>query len=133
MRVMIDTNIFISAALFPKGRAALALLKALTLPYQPVACDYVIDELHRKFQEKFPEKVTELEAFLYSALPFMEVLRTPEDAYEAEGKIRDAKDRPILRAAIAGGADLLLTGDRDFLEASVEEPRIISVSDFLEM
>lgn len=32
MRVMIDTNIFISAVLFPKGRAAAALLKALTMP-----------------------------------------------------------------------------------------------------
>ena len=41
MRVMIDTNIFISAALFPKGRAAEALYKALAAPYQPVVCDYV--------------------------------------------------------------------------------------------
>ena len=44
---MIDTNIFISAALFPKGRAAEALYKTLASPYQPVVCDYVIDELHR--------------------------------------------------------------------------------------
>ena len=66
MRVMIDTNIFISAALFPKGLAAEALLKALGPPYQPVVCDYVIDELHRKFREKFPELTVELEAFLYT-------------------------------------------------------------------
>lgn len=52
MRVMIDTNIFISAALFPKGRAAEALYKALYPPYEPVVCDYVLDELHRKFREK---------------------------------------------------------------------------------
>ena len=50
MKIMIDTNIFISAALFPKGRAAEALFKALAAPYQPVVCDYVIDELHRKGQ-----------------------------------------------------------------------------------
>ena len=30
MRIMIDTNIFISAALFPKGRAAEALYKTLS-------------------------------------------------------------------------------------------------------
>ena len=35
-RVMIDTNIFISAVLFPKGKAAAALLKTLAPPYQPV-------------------------------------------------------------------------------------------------
>ena len=59
MRVMLDTNIFISAVLFPRGRTALALQKALNLPYQPVVCDYVIDELHRKFHEKFPDKIDE--------------------------------------------------------------------------
>ncbi len=52
MRVMIDTNIFISAALFPNGRASDALRKALVPPYHPLTCDYVIDELHRKFREK---------------------------------------------------------------------------------
>ena len=78
MRVMIDTNIFISAALFPKGRAAEALFKALSAPYQPVVCDYVIDELHRKFQEKFPNRTVELEAFLYTVLPVFDVVSTPE-------------------------------------------------------
>lgn len=47
MRVMIDTNIFISAVLFPNGKASAALKKALVSPYQPVTCDYVINELHR--------------------------------------------------------------------------------------
>ena len=133
MRVMIDTNIFISAALFPKGRAAEALFKALSAPYQPVVCDYVIDELHRKFEEKFPDRTVELEAFLYTALPAFDVVTTPENAVAAETKIRDPKDRPILRAALNAGADLFLTGDKDFLESSVEDPRIISVSDFLNM
>ena len=57
MRVMIDTNIFISAVLFPNGKASAALKKALVSPYQPVTCDYVINELHRKFDEKFPERI----------------------------------------------------------------------------
>ena len=33
MRIMIDTNIIISAALFPNGRAAQAFFKALNPPY----------------------------------------------------------------------------------------------------
>lgn len=41
------------------------------------------------------------------------------------------KDRPILRAALDAGAELFLTGDKDFLESSVSDPRIISVNDFL--
>lgn len=132
MRVMIDTNIFISAALFPNGRVAAALMKALMPPYEPVICDYVVDELHRKFREKFPDKMVELEAFLFTALQSIEIVSTPEGETEAELKIRDVKDRPILRAALDAGADLFLTGDKDFLESSVTDPRIVSVSEFLD-
>ena len=63
MRIMIDTNIFISAILFPKGQASAALNKALVPPYEPVTCDYVIDELRRKFNEKFAHRRNELDAF----------------------------------------------------------------------
>ena len=133
MKVMIDTNILISAALFPKGRAAEALYKALVSPYQPVICDYIIDELHRKFQEKFADRTFELKVFLSMVLPVFEVVSVPEEALEAETKIRDPKDRPILRAALNAGADLFLTGDKDFLESAVEEPRIISVQTFLDV
>lgn len=131
MKVMIDTNIIISAALFPNGKAAQAFYKALHLPYEPIICDYIVDELHRKFCEKFPDRVTELEAFLYNILSYIHVVSTPETVSETEKKIRDPKDRPILRAALDAHADLFLTGDKDFLESSITDPRIISVADFL--
>ena len=131
MRVMIDTNIFISAVLFPSGKASAALMKALVSPYCPVTCDYVIDELRRKFLEKWPDRITELDAFLYSSLSVIDVVKTPEAVVENESLIRDEKDRPILRAALDAGADLFLTGDKDFLESEVTDPRIISVADFL--
>ena len=133
MRIMLDTNILISAALFPNGRAAQAFFKALQPPYQPLVCDYVVDELHRKFREKFPNRLTELEAFLFNALSFIKLVPTPEEAVSSEQKIRDPKDRPILRAALDAHADLFLTGDKDFLESSVTDPRIISVPEFLAM
>jgi uncharacterized protein len=133
MRVMLDTNIIISAALFPRGRAAAAYMKALQYPYEPIVCDYVVDELHRKFAQKFPDKVVELEAFLFSSLSVIKQVETSKEAVAAEKYIRDPKDRPILRAALNAHADLFLTGDKDFLESSIEDPRIISVADFLEM
>lgn len=133
MRIMLDTNIIISAALFPNGRTAQAFFKALQPPYQPLVCDYVVDELHRKFREKFPDRLTELEAFLFNALSFVKLVSTPEETVTSEQKIRDPKDRPILRAALNAHADLFLTGDKDFLESSVTDPRIISVPVFLSM
>ena len=44
--------------------------------------------------------------FLYRALP--------TDENMSESQVRDADDRPILRAAITAKADVLLTGDKDF-------------------
>lgn len=63
----------------------------------------------------------------------MDVVPVSEEAAEAEAQLRDPKDRPILRAALDAGADLLLTGDKDFLESAIKDPRIISVAAFLEL
>jgi len=133
MRVMIDTNIIISAALSPDGTSAKAFVKALTPPFEPLVCDYIVDELHRKFQEKFPKKIMELEAFLYYALQIIRVVDTPEDEVIIETQVRDIKDRPILRAARVAKADYLLTGDRDFLEAEIDEPKMITAKEFLSL
>ena len=133
MKIMLDTNIIISAVLFPNGRAAHAFLKSLTPPYQPIICDYVVDELQQKFKEKFPEHFIELEDFLQNISTTVQFVQTPKTVSPEENRIRDAKDRPILRAALNECADLFLTGDKDFLESSVTEPRIISVTEFLKM
>ena len=133
MKVMIDTNIIISGALNPSGITAKALYKSLSAPYEPVVCDYIIDELHRKFSEKFPHRMTELEAFLLNALRFIKVLPTPQESDSFAALIRDVKDRPILRAALAHNVDYLLTGDKDFLEADVDVPCIIAATAFLNL
>ena len=133
MKVMLDTNIIISAVLFPYGRAAQAFLKSLSYPYEPIVCDYVLNELRRKFDEKFPDKASNLDEFLQMALLFIEVVPTPTLELLQERQIRDPKDHPILRAALNNHADYFLTGDKDFLESSVSDPRIISVAEFLSM
>lgn len=132
MTIMLDTNIIISAALFPNGKAAKAFFKSLLPPFQPIVCDYIVDELHRKFREKWPDRTVELEAFLYNALYIIEVVPTPSVEILEEKKIRDPKDRPILRAALDSHADFFLTGDLDFLESSITDPRIISIAQFLD-
>ena len=128
---MIDTNIIISAAISPNGNAAKAFLKAVLPPYEPVVCEYIVDEVHWKFNEKFSKHATELEAFLNDILQIIRVVPTPEKQTAEEDKIRDLKDRPILRAARSANVDILLTGDRDFLDSDITYPRIIAVTDFI--
>lgn len=90
----------------------------------------MIDELRRIFNRKFPHRMAELDAFITSMSSVVEIVSTPDVEKDSEREIRDPKDRPILRAAIAAGADVLLTGGKDFLESGLTTPLIMTASDF---
>ena len=107
MRILVDTNILISAALNPNGTPYKAFLKAVTYPNKGIICDQNIEELRRIFNRKFPQKISLLEHFLSIALMAMEVVSTPNEELEEESYIRDMADRPILRAALNAKADIL--------------------------
>ena len=47
-------------------------------------------------------------------------------------EIRDVKDRPILRAAIDAGAEILLTGDMDFIESAITHPKMMTAAMFVQ-
>lgn len=89
--------------------------------------------MRRIFNRKFPKKIQALEAFLSLALLTLEVIPTPIEEHSYEAKICDVNDRPILRAAIHAKADILLTGDKDFLESGRHNPKIMTAADFIAM
>lgn len=129
MRVMVDTNILISALLFPDSRPSQALW-LLAERHHVVICSYIIDELRRIFQRKFPDRTTVLETFL-SNFAF-EIVHTPLNFDEvAYPLVRDKADLPILVSALQGDVDVMITGDKDLLEVEVERPEIIRVTEFL--
>lgn len=133
MRVLIDTNILISAALSSKGTPYQAFIKAVTYPNHGMVCEQNIDELRRIFNRKFPQKIHALETFLSLALMTLELVPTPVEEHISESKIRDVNDRPILRATIHAKADILLTGDKDFLESGLATPQILTAADFVNL
>ena len=110
MRVLIDTNVLISAALNPDSVPSQAYQKAVSYPNRGLICEQNVSELKRIFHKKFP---------------------SPPDELAVESLIRDHQDRPILRAAIEAHADILLTGDKDFLESGVEHPKIMTPAEFV--
>ena len=132
MKVLIDTNILISAALNNKGTPYQAFIKAVSYPNHGLVCEQNIDEMRRIFNRKFPKKLQALDNFLSLALLTLEVVPTPIEAYASEEMIRDANDRPILRAALYANADIILTGDKDFLESELKNPQIISAAEFVQ-
>jgi len=132
MRVLIDTNVLISAALNPTGVPSQVYQKAASYPNRGLICEQNVDELKRIFNKKFPTRLAALDKFLSTALLTLELVPTPSDELAAESLIRDVKDRPILRAAIEAQADVLLTGDKDFLESGVEHPAIMTPAEFVQ-
>lgn len=133
MRVLIDTNVLISAALNANGVPFQAYIKAVSYPNDGLICEQNVEEMKRIFNKKFPERLAALDKFLSTALLTLELVPIPTDENASESQIRDANDRPILRAAIEAGADILLTGDKDFLESGLESPRTMTPAEFLNM
>lgn len=80
--------------------------------------------LARKAPDYLPDAEVLLAELSYELIPA---------AYHAEKLIRDAKDQPILNAAIVADVDMILTGDKDFLCLDMEHPRCITANQFLEM
>ncbi|MDY0275489.1 MAG: PIN domain-containing protein [Desulfomicrobium sp.] len=124
---MIDTNILISAALFPNSVPALAYMKAVIPPHIAIVCDYSIDEMRRVYTWKFPYKISDFERFLSMRTLSVKIIDTPLDktaeSEEGEKKLRDLNDHPICLATLAARADYILTGDKDFLDSGITHPK----------
>jgi len=130
MRVMIDTNIFISAILFPESLPSNLVEKVLG-KHNLVLCSQIREEIHEVFNRKFDQKIKNLEKFL-SHLSY-ELVYTPLKINKKEyPKIRDKKDLPILVSAIMADVDCFVTGDKDFFDLEIERPEIISAREFIE-
>lgn len=132
MNVFLDTNILISAVLNSNSTPAKAFIKAVSFPNRGLVCEQNIDEMRRIFNRKFPAKIQALETFLSLALLTLEVVNIPDLEYTSENSIRDVNDRAILRAAIFAKADVLVTGDKDFLESGIVNPKILTAAEFLD-
>jgi len=128
MKVVIDTNIIISAIL--KNRTPEQVILFIAEQNKSewlVSSDILIEYkavIHRpKF--KLPPDIIEKWLMLFD-------LRTVHIDVEIELDFpRDQKDAKFLACAIAGSANFLITGDKDFTEAQkILDTIIISVSDF---
>jgi len=133
MRVLIDSNVLISAARSDAGKPYAAFLKATLPPNQAFVCEQNLDEMRRIFNRKFPDRIPAMERFLALAIPAIEIISVPERSIDDEQKIPDIDDRPLLRAAVAAEVDVILTGDGDFLNSGLEYPLPMRPAEFLEM
>ena len=131
MRVFVDTNIVISAMLFPNGKVA-KVFSHLLDKHTVIISSYTKEECVEVFEKKFPSKMEQLEIF-FNGINFEE-FKSPEKIDEKKyPKIRDIKDLPVLVSAILSDADILITGDKDFEDIKIDKPLIFTPSKYYEL
>ena len=130
MRVMLDTNILISAYIF-KSSIMLEIIQRLSSKYSLVLSSYVIGELRKVVRDRFPKNIIEIEKILLET-PF-ELVYSPQAIPEHDlFIIRDKDDEMVLYSAILADVDVLVTGDKDLIAVEdMERPEILSHLEFL--
>ena len=129
MRIMLDTNVLISALLFP-GAKMNAMMETLFTKHNLVLSSYVVDELKDVVRRKFPKKEAVVEKLLF--VMSYEFVYTPTEMDDSLFEIRDIKDYPVLYTAIVEDIDILITGDKDFSDIDIEKPEIMTPAEFME-
>jgi len=130
MRIMIDTNVFISALVLSSPYLT-KLINVIAENHTIVLSTYLVDEIKETTRQKFPLKYEILEEKL-KEIPFI-LLYTPEKIKPQNyPNIRDIKDLPILVSALNEDVDVILTNDKDFAELEIDYPEVLNPKQFVE-
>ena len=130
-RVVCDTNVLISTAIVPEGKARAALDQVLRHG-RLITTEAMFEELvTRLARPKFRRYLSE-----QGRVEYLQLVRLASEWVPISGQVlgvRDPDDDKVLEAAIAGLAEVLVTGDGDLLalrlagEASVASTLIDAV------
>jgi len=129
VRVCLDTNVLI-AAFATRGLCA-DVLRAVLTEHDLVLGEVIVAEFRRVLKSKF--KVPEDRASSALAV-FSTVDIVPKLAEPSPLQVRDRADRWVLATALAGQADVLVTGDSDLLDVADQAALpILAPRDFWEL
>lgn len=128
MRIMLDTNVLVSALAFPGVCAE--LLDVVLAEHHALVAQEALRELERVLTEKFAfplHRAREAVAVVGDQATVVHATRP------AAWPLRDPDDRWIVGAALDHGADILVTGDRDILEETQSELKTVGPRDLLDL
>jgi uncharacterized protein len=128
MKVVFDTNILVSALVFPGGRAEAALLRIIEEHDQLLLSKPILDELLGVLARKFSRDAEEL---AHTAV-FLSGLALTVRPRQKLRIVKDDPDNRVLECALAGRADAIVTGDGALLElGEFRGVRVISLREYL--
>ena len=114
VRVVLDTNVVVSALLFERGSLAWIRTAWQSRLIHPVVAEPTVRELMRVLAyPKFRLNAVELEQLLADLLPWCETWVTP--IASAEQQVRDPKDQIFVDLALSARVSALVSGDADLL------------------
>jgi putative PIN family toxin of toxin-antitoxin system len=114
-RVVIDTNLVLSALVFAQGRLTGLRLAWREQRIQPLISKSTAAELIRVLNyPKFKLSANDRQELLADYLPYCRSVNIPNPPPQTPA-CRDEFDIPFLQLAIAGNADFLISGDQDLL------------------
>ena len=129
MKVFLDTNVLVSA-LATRGLCADLLRKVLT-EHELLVGKQVLIECRRVLRSKFrlpKDLLDDIDQFLRAQTI------VSKGAAGLDVTVRDPDDARIIAEAVAGSADVLVTGDRDLLDLAAHSPvRIVNPRGFWEL
>lgn len=111
MRVVFDTNILISALLFPGGRGEAALWRIIHGRDELLWSKPILDELLATLARKFSRDAEELARLAV----FIGDIATVVHPRRRLAVVKDEPDNRVLECALTGRADAIVTGDRGLL------------------
>lgn len=117
MRVFLDTNVLV-AAFATRGLCA-DVMRVVLAEHQLITGEVVLSELRRALGRRIKLPAATIGDIL-ALLREQDVV--PKPRKPADLPIRDTDDRWILASAMAGRADVLVTGDRDLLDIAGKAP-----------
>ncbi len=125
---MFDTNVLVSALVFPGGQGEAALHRIIEERDELVLSKPILDELLGVLARKFSRDAEELA----HAAVFLGELGTMVKPGRRLKVLRDDPDNRVLECAVAGHAEAIVTGDRALLALSgYREIQILSLRDYL--
>ncbi len=129
MKVVFDTNIFISAFAIPGGRAEEAYIHALKKNFALYSSVAILTETANKLREKFGWEQTSIRRLLKAISKVAIVLKTRPNVHLLD----DEPDNRVLECAVEAGADFIVTGDKHLLALEYfRSINIIKLSDFIQ-
>ena len=129
MKVVFDTNILVSALVFPGGRADAALRRILEEQDQLIISKAILAELLRVLGSKFSRDSEEL---AHVAVFLSELALTVKPRRRLR-VVKDEPDNRILECALTGRAEVIVTGDHSLLAlGEYKGVRIIRLREYLD-